>query len=83
MNYGYTFDGSTLCFDPYFIITNNGKWRNQKVNVNLKLPDEKVVFIDDSLLPIINDIENTSHTWEGDMAGLYWQMKAEGLTQCK
>ena len=29
---------------------------------------------------IIDDIENVSNTWDGDMVGKIWEMKPEGLT---
>ena len=81
ITYHYHFEGSTIYFDPYFEIDEKGKWRNQEVTATLRIPEGKVVFIDQSMLPIIHDVENTTNTWDGDMVGLYWQMKPEGLTQ--
>lgn len=81
LTFDYSMEGSTLYLNPYFEITENGKWRNQEVTATLKIPEGKVVFIDQSLLPIIHNIENTTNTWDGDMVGLYWQMMPDGLTQ--
>jgi phage shock protein PspC (stress-responsive transcriptional regulator) len=79
----YTIDGSKLILDPYFTIEENGKWRNQKCNITLKIPDEKVIFLSESLLSIIHNIDNTSNMWIGDMVNHYWIMKPEGLTFLK
>jgi len=43
----------------------------------------KIVFLDDNLLPVIENIDNISNTWEGDMVGKYWKMNPEGLTLIK
>lgn len=83
ITYHYYLDGDTLYLDPYFKIEEKGKWRNQEVTASLKIPKGKVVFIDESMLPIIHNIENKTNTWDGDMAGLYWQMMPDGLTQIK
>lgn len=82
LTYSYRTEGSTLKLDPYFLVKNNGKWRNQKVKLNLNLPEGKVVYIDYSLLPIVYDIKNTNNTWDGDMPGQFWEMKHDGLTLC-
>lgn len=80
ISFNYTLNGDQLLLDPYFFIGDNNKWRNQEVSAKLKLPKGKVVFLNDELLPIIYDIENTTNTWDGDMVGEFWQMKPKGLT---
>ncbi|MDA3929166.1 MAG: PspC domain-containing protein [Prolixibacteraceae bacterium] len=80
INYSYKIEGSDLILDPYFLLEENSKWRTQELNLTLKLPEGKIVFLNDKLLPIIYDIENTSNTWDGDMVGEFWEMKSEGLS---
>ncbi|MDX8337952.1 PspC domain-containing protein [Draconibacterium sp. IB214405] len=79
----YTFDrsDSTLYFDPYFYIGDKAKWRGQEVDIKVKVPEGKTVFLGDDMDKIIHDIENTSNTWDRDMVGKYWEMKPEGLTE--
>lgn len=78
--YRYQLKDSTLTLDPYFILDDNVKWRGQEVNITIKLPEGKGVYLSDDLVKIIHDIENTSNTWDGDMVGKTWIMKPEGLT---
>ena len=80
IQFNYTQSNSRLIFDPYFTLSKNNKWRSQEMRIVLKIPEGKVVFLNDNLLPIIHDIENTTNTWDGDMTNEYWQMKPEGLT---
>lgn len=80
IEYSYALDGNELKFDPYFRLEEDKKWRSQKLELVLKLPKGKTVYLNDNLLPIIYDIENTTNTWDGDMVGEYWKMLPEGLT---
>ena len=78
--YNYTLKDSTLFFDPYFLVSEKGKWRDQQVNIVVKVPEGKSIFLNDNMDEIIYDIDNVSNTWDGDMVGKFWEMKPEGLT---
>lgn len=79
--YHYVLNDSTLSFDPFFILEEDGKWRNQEVDITIKVPEGKAVYLGEELVKIIHDIENVSNTWDGDMVGEFWEMKSEGLTK--
>lgn len=79
--YNYTLTDSTLLFDPYFFIEEGSKWRNQEVDIIVKVPQGKSVYLGNELVKIIHDIENVSNTWDGDMVGKYWEMNPEGLSE--
>ncbi len=78
--YIYEVNDSTLLFDPYFLLDEDGKWRNQDVDITIKIPEGKAVNLGENMVKIIYDIENTSNTWDADMVGKTWEMKADGLT---
>jgi hypothetical protein len=78
--YNYSQKDSTLNFDPYFILAKDEKWRGQEIYITVKVPEGKAVFLNENMVKIINDIENVSNTWDGDMVGNTWVMKPEGLT---
>ena len=78
--YRYELSDSTMVFDPYFILDEGVKWRSQEVDITIKVPEGKAVYLDDDMVKIIHDIENVSNTWDGDMVGKTWVMKPEGLT---
>ncbi len=80
VNYDFNVEDSKIIFDPYFLLNKNDKWRSQKCTLILKIPDGKVIYLDESILPIVDDIENTTDTWVGDMVNSYWEMKPQGLT---
>jgi phage shock protein PspC (stress-responsive transcriptional regulator) len=78
----YRFDlkDSTVVFDPWFILQKDEKYRGQDVDITVKVPQGKSVYLSNGLEKIIHDIENVSNTWDGDMVGKTWVMKPEGLT---
>jgi hypothetical protein len=79
IDYNFTQKDSTLQFDPYYMLRDDAKWRNQEVSMILKVPEGKSVFLDEKMKPIIHDIENVENMWDGDMVGKYWTMTADGL----
>lgn len=81
--YNYQVNDSTLYFDPYFVLDENGKWRDQQVDITVKVPEGKAIYLGDKMVKIIHDIENVSNTWDGDMVGKYWEMMPDGLTMKK
>ena len=56
------------------------KWRNQDVDITIKIPEGKAIYLGENMIKIIYDIENASNTWDADMVGKTWEMKADGLT---
>ena len=77
--YKYDQPDSLVSFQPWFMIPSKSAWYAQEINISLKVPLNKTVYLSDDMVKIINDIKNTSNTWDGDMVGKYWTMKTEGL----
>jgi phage shock protein PspC (stress-responsive transcriptional regulator) len=80
MIFNYQVKDSLIIFDPWFLTGTESKWRDQKMEITLKLPVGRSVYLSDEMARIIFDIENVSGTWDHDMAGKYWEMRPEGLT---
>jgi len=78
--YNFNQKDSTLYFDPYYTLLEGKRWLGQEVDLTLKVPEGKAIYLDDDMVKIIYDIENVSNTWDGDMVGKYWEMKPDGLT---
>jgi phage shock protein PspC (stress-responsive transcriptional regulator) len=77
--YNFAQKDSTLRFDPYYLLKENAKWRDQEVYLTLKVPEGKSVYLNQKMTSIITDIENTENMWEDDMVGKTWTMTADGL----
>ncbi len=70
---------SMLVFNNFFTTSMAEKWRGQEVEILLKVPKNKVIYLDKSLLGFIYDIENVTDEYDGDMLGRRWIMTAKGL----
>ena len=77
--YNFTQNDSVLYFDPYYTLEQGSRWLGQEVDITVKVPEGKRVYLSDDLIRIIYDIENVSNTWDGDMIGKYWKMTDIGL----
>ena len=78
--YHYQLSDSILTFDPWFMPGENAGWHDQRVEMTLKLPENMSVHLGAGMEKLIYDIDNVSHTWDGDMIGKTWIMKPDGLT---
>jgi phage shock protein PspC (stress-responsive transcriptional regulator) len=80
IKYNYTREGNTIIFDQVFRVAEQGRWRSQEVDIKLKLPEGKVIFFDESVKRLLDDVDNTSNTWDADMVNRRWKMTSRGLT---
>lgn len=79
IQYSYSQSGSTLNLDEIFVTRGGDKFRNQEVEVIIRLPKGKVIYLDKSLKRSLNDVDNVTNTWDGDMVGRRWKMTERGL----
>ena len=79
INYKFTQQDSLIIFQPWFMLPDKSVWHKQEVDIILKVPENKTIFLGNDMIKIIHDIQNTSNMWDGDMGGKYWTMKPEGL----
>ena len=80
INYKLSQMDSVLLLDKYYSFQSTDKFRNQEVQVLIKLPKNKTVFLDNSLKNLWYDIENTNGIIDSEMGGKYWKMTENGLT---
>ncbi|HEY3372715.1 MAG TPA: PspC domain-containing protein [Prolixibacteraceae bacterium] len=79
ITYNFAQRDSTLQLDPYYLLNDNAKWREQEVSMILKVPEGKSIFMNEEMKSIIYDIENVNNMWDGDMVGKIWTMTPDGL----
>jgi hypothetical protein len=79
IEYNFIQKDSTLRFDPYYMLKDDARWRDQEIFLTLKVPEGKSVYLNQKMTNIIADIQNTENMWDGDMVGKTWTMTADGL----
>jgi len=79
ITYNFSQKDSTIHFDPYYLLKEDAKWRDQEVSLTLKVPEGKSIYLNPKMKDIIYDIENVENMWDGDMIGKTWTMTPDGL----
>jgi phage shock protein PspC (stress-responsive transcriptional regulator) len=79
ITYNFSQKDSTINFDPYYLLNEKAKWRDQEVTLTLKVPEGKSIYLNPKMKDIIYDIENVENMWDGDMIGKTWTMTPDGL----
>lgn len=80
VEYKYAMRDSVLNLAPWYTIKEDAKWRDQEVDITLYIPEGTTIYMYDSMLDIIYDIENISNTYDREMTEKFWTMKRAGLT---
>jgi phage shock protein PspC (stress-responsive transcriptional regulator) len=70
---------SLIRFDETFQLPKGFKYRKQNLQLILKVPEGKSVYLGSGIDDVIYDIENVTNTYDGDMIGKTWTMTAKGL----
>lgn len=73
-------DNHELFLNPNFNLLSDEKWRRQRLEFTLEVPEGKFVYLDQGLEEIINDISNIQDMDDDEMAGHMWIMGKEGLS---
>lgn len=79
INYNYRLNGNELIFDEVFTTTSGTKFRVQQLDIRLRLPKGKVIYFDKSTRTLLDDVDNTTNTWDEDMISRRWIMTENGL----
>ncbi len=79
INYFYRQEGNILYFNPYFNIKPNNKWRNQTLDITLRIPEGKFIRFRKGTEDILHDISNIQNLSDYEMVEETWQMTKQGL----
>lgn len=80
INYNYQISDSTLVFDNYLSTLKENKIRGQEVKLKLYIPLNQVIYLDESLEELLDNVNNVSDTYDKKMVGNKWIMLENGLT---
>lgn len=75
--YKYTVTDSLLAFDRFFKLPPMEVWREQQVDVVVKLPVGTKIYIAENMEPIINDFHHSAYRLSGEN----WVMTNSGLEE--
>ncbi|MGL5889979.1 MAG: hypothetical protein ACRC3B_08840, partial [Bacteroidia bacterium] len=73
-------EGNRLIIPGSFTIGHDQKWRAQEIDLELYVPEGKVVNLDESTREILDNVDNEQNTYDPKMAGRRWLMGKDMLT---
>ena len=80
ISYALMQSDSVLMLDKYYSFPGNDKFRNQEIEVLIKMPKNKTIYFDNNVKHLLYDVDNTNEIYDADMVGKYWKMTENGLT---
>jgi hypothetical protein len=75
--YNYKLEGSVLTFDRFFKLPDYEIWRDQQVEIVVKLPVGTRVYLTENMHTIINDFRHAPYRLSGES----WEMTESGLEE--
>ena len=79
INYSFEKLNDELLLNGYLLTDTRNVFRDQDLQVTLYIPENQVVYLDESTRSFLRYIETTHDMYRGDMAGHHFKMTQEGL----
>lgn len=84
IDYGLMIDSTKIELNGYFLTDLSNKFKEQKLYIDLYLPENQAIYLDKSSESYLYDVDNFYDIYDKDMARHYFIMHQEGLkcTDC-
>lgn len=79
--YNYSIKDSIVTLDPIFTMPDNTKWKNQDITLVMNLPEGYSIYLDSTLVDILDYNQPFSNYWPDEMLGKTWTMTKNGLRE--
>lgn len=79
IKYNYTIENNEIVLDAYYISDYRNKWKDEDVRITIYIPEGVTIYFDNSTKSFLNDIKNTTDTYDRDMVKNYFLMTENGL----
>lgn len=73
-------EGSSVFLNPYFSLPKDAKWRRQRVEFTVLVPEGKYIRFSPGIEDVLNDVPNVQNMDDDEMIGETWIMGQEGLS---
>lgn len=80
MNHSYELNDEELRIDGFFLAELSNRFSEQRVYIDLYLPEGQAVFLDNSTRTFLYDVYNVQNIYDKDMAKHYFLMTQDGFT---
>lgn len=81
IKYNYQLEEDTMILDAYFLSDYNNLWKEEMINITLYIPENVVIYFDDTTKNFLYHIDNTTDIYDQDMANHHFIM-TESTLKC-
>jgi len=81
LKYHWDTQDSLLLFNLYFELPEKQRWRAPYLNLTLKIPEGKIIILDNELIQIIDGIETPEYRRSYNLVGKAWMATEEGFVE--
>jgi phage shock protein PspC (stress-responsive transcriptional regulator) len=83
--YSYKTENNQLFINKLFSLQKDEKWRNQEVELELKVPENKIIYLEKEIGRALNRVKNLNDFEDYELPGHYLKMTKSGLlcVDCK
>lgn len=79
INHSLVLSEDELRIDGFFLADLNNRFSEQRVYIDLYLPEGQTVYLDNSTRTFLYDVDNVQNIYDNDMARHYFQMTDDGF----
>ncbi|MFT6192904.1 MAG: phage shock protein PspC (stress-responsive transcriptional regulator) [Paraglaciecola sp.] len=85
MSYKYQVINNTVVLDAYFLSEYKNLWKDEEINITFYIPENTLVYFDNSTKNFLYHIDNSTDIYDKDMAKHHFKMTESTLTctDCK
>jgi len=85
IDYNFDIIDNKLIFDAYFLSDYKNMWKDEEVELTLFVPENTVIYFENSSKRFLYDIDNTEDIYDQKMANHHFKMTTNGFecTDCK
>jgi phage shock protein PspC (stress-responsive transcriptional regulator) len=80
IDHGYELNEEELRINGFFLAEMSNRFSEQRLYVDLYLPEGQVIYLDNSTKSFLYDVDNVQSIYDNDMVKHYFKMTAEGLS---
>ncbi|MCD8411499.1 PspC domain-containing protein [Tenacibaculum finnmarkense] len=85
IEYHFKITNNTIVFDAFFLSAYKNTWKDEEIKATLFIPENTIIYFEDSAGKFIDDIKNIQDIYDRDMANHHFKMTSKGFecTDCK
>lgn len=84
IQYNFKIVNNSIIFDAFFLSAYKNIWKDEEIKATVYIPENTIIYFEDSAGKFIDDIKNTQDIYDRDMANHHFKMTSKGFecTDC-